>query len=94
MHDDELWTDNNDSFDHKTCQYCGKNKLICTCVTGLKNDKKNEETEQVFWGKKRIFIVCSVVMIISRRGKHRIALWKAPFCFTESSRAQRGKHEN
>lgn len=63
MHDDELWTDNNDSFDHKTCQYCGKNKLICTCVTGLKNDKKNEETEQVFWGKKRIFIVCSVVIL-------------------------------
>ena len=31
-------------------------------------------------------------VIISRRGKHRIALWKAPFRFTESSRAQRGKH--
>ena len=31
-------------------------------------------------------------LIISRRGKHRIALWKAPFCFTESTRAQRGKH--
>ena len=49
--------------------------------------------------KPRLAEVWQGAVIISRRGKHRIALWKAPFCFTESSRGKRqinrdGEKEN
>ena len=59
---------------------------LCHAVAA--NSHYSEETMQ------RLHKQCAHEVIISRRGKHRIALWKAPFCFTESTRAQRGKHEN
>ena len=64
MHDDEFWTDDSYSFDHKICEYCGKNKLNCTCVTDSENNKENVETRHSFFDKKQVLIICSVILFL------------------------------